>query len=75
MYVRPASRATGRLSSDVLGVNYPPQPTQSNTHRPSPSGGLNPNAGTSIGTEVKSDALPSDSETVDIDRRDGSFDS
>ena len=74
MYVRPASRATGRLSSDVLGVNYPPQPTQSNTLRPSPSGGLNLNAGTSIGTEVKSDALPSDSD-VDINRRDGSFDS
>jgi phosphoinositide-3-kinase, regulatory subunit 4 len=59
------------LSSDVLAVNSPP-PTVMPTHiapsvsgsalRPNPSGGLNPNAGTSIRTEVKSDAFPSDSD-------------
>ena len=32
------------------------------TLRPSPSGGLNPNAGTGMGTEVKSDTLLSDSD-------------
>ena len=75
MYVRPASRATGRLSSDVLGVNYPSQPMQGNTLRPSPSGGLNPNAGSSIGTEVLRATRYQVIQTVDINRRDGSFDS
>lgn len=60
--------SVNELSSDVLAVNSPP-PTILPTHmtpsmslRPSPSGGLNPNAGTSIGTEVKNDTLPSDSD-------------
>jgi phosphoinositide-3-kinase, regulatory subunit 4 len=63
--------SVNELSSDVLAVNSPP-PTALPTHiapsmsgstlRPSPSGGLNPNAGTGIGTEVKSDAFPSDSD-------------
>ena len=62
--------SVNELSSDVLAINSPPTilPTHiapsmlGSTLRPSPSGGLNPNNGTSIGTEVKSDVLPSDSD-------------
>ena len=63
--------SVNELSSDVLAVNSP-LPTVLPTHiapsmsgstlRPSLSGGLNPNAGTSIGTEVKSGSFPSDSD-------------
>ena len=54
--------SVNELSSDVLAINSPPptiQPTHivpsmsGSTLRPSPSGGLNPNTGTSIGSPVR----------------------
>ena len=63
--------SVNELSSDVLAVNAP-SPSAIPSHiapsisggtlRPSPSGGLNPTTGAGIGSEVKSDALPSDSD-------------
>lgn len=63
--------SVNELSNDVLAANSP-SPTVLPSHitpsisgstlRPGPSGGLNPNTGTVVGTEVKSDALPSDSD-------------
>ena len=60
-----------KLLSNVLAINSP-LPTVLPSHitpsisgssfRPGPSAGLNPNANAGIGTEIKSDALPSDSD-------------
>ena len=58
--------SVNELSSFSLDVNSPPSTIlpsmSSSTLRPSLAGGLNLNASTIIGTEVMSDALPSDSD-------------